>query len=112
MTAAIVNNRVAGTRITVWDVVHYRENGRSPEEIAAILPVTPEQVRAALAYIEEHEEEVMAVHRRLEERNARGNPPEIEAMLAESRAKRLAWREQFGKAERQEGNGEGPPGGR
>jgi uncharacterized protein (DUF433 family) len=108
MTAAIVNNRIAGTRITVWDIVYYLENGRDPEYIAEILPVTVEQVQAAVRYIEEHKEEVMAVHRQIEERNARGNPPEIEAKLAESRAKRLALMEQLRKAKRQEGNGEGP----
>jgi hypothetical protein len=79
------------------------ENNRSPEYIAEILPVTVEQIRAAMQYIEEHKEEVMAVHRQIEERIARGNPPEVEAKLAESRAKRLALMEQFRKARCQEG---------
>ena len=107
MGDAIVNNRIAGTRITVWDVIYYLEKGRSPEYIAEILPVTVEQVRAAIRFIEEHKDEVMAAHRRIEERHARGNPPEVEAKLAGSRAKRLALMEQFRKAKGQEGNGEG-----
>lgn len=92
MGDTIVNNRIAGTRITVWDITYYLEKGRSPEYIAQVLPVTVEQVRAAIRFIEEHKDEVMAVHRQIEERHARGNPPEVEAKLAESRAKRLAQR--------------------
>ena len=107
MGDTIINNRIAGTRITVWDITYYLESGRSPEYIAEILPVTEEQVRAAIRYIEEHKDEVMAVHRQIEERHARGNPPEIEAKLAESRTKRLALMEQLRKAKCQEGNGEG-----
>src|SRR3954465_9699929 len=92
MAAAIVNNRVEGTRITVWDVVHYLEGDDwSHQQIAGILRLTLEQVEAAVKYIEEHKDEVMAVHRQIEERNARGNPPEIEARLAQSRAKMEAW---------------------
>jgi uncharacterized protein (DUF433 family) len=107
MGDTIVNNRIAGTRITVWDITYYLEKGRSPEYIAEVLPVTVEQVRAAIGYIEAHKEEVMAVHRRIEERHARGNPPEIEAKLAESRAKMRAWLEERQRAKSQEGNGEG-----
>jgi len=50
-----------------------------------------QNVQAAVDYIREHEDEVMEVHRSIEERNARGNPPQIEAKLAQARAKRLAW---------------------
>jgi Protein of unknown function (DUF433) len=103
MGDTIVNNQIAGTRITIWAITYYLENNRSPEYIAEILPVTVEQIRAAMQYIEEHKEEVMAVHRQIEERIARGNPPEVEAKLAESRAKRLALMEQFRKARCQEG---------
>ena len=76
--------RLAGTRITVYDVVHYLEHGRSPTYIAAVLSLSTAEVRAVMQYIEEHKEEVMAVHRQIEERIARGNPPEIEARLATS----------------------------
>lgn len=103
MGDTIVNNRIAGTRITVWDVLHYLEYGRSPEYIAGILPITVEQVRATMRYIEENKEYVMAVHRQIEERIARGNPPEIEAKLVESRAKMRAWLEEHRRAKRQEG---------
>ena len=33
----IVKNRIAGTRITVWDVLHYLETGWSCPEIAETL---------------------------------------------------------------------------
>ena len=50
MTARIVNNRVEGSRITVWGITHYLENGRSHEYIADVLPITLEQVQVAVEY--------------------------------------------------------------
>jgi len=38
-------------------------------------------------YIEEHRAEVDEVHRQIEERNARGNPPEVQAKLDAIHAK-------------------------
>jgi uncharacterized protein (DUF433 family) len=86
-TAAIVNNRVAGTRITVWDIVYYLEAKWSHEDITQILDLTVEQVRAAVQYIRDNEAQVMEVHRKIEERNARGNPPEIQAKLDAAHAR-------------------------
>ena len=80
-SAAIVNNRVAGTRITVWDIVYYLEAKWSHEDIAQILDLTVDQMRAAVQYIRDNEAQVMEVHRKIEERNARGNPPEVQAKL-------------------------------
>ena len=91
MSESIVKNRIAGTRITVWDVLHYRENGCSTEEICKWLPITVEQVTAAFEYIDANQDDVMRVHREIEERNARGNPPEVLAKLAESRRNMQAW---------------------
>ncbi len=79
--------RLAGTRITVYDVVHYLEGGHSANYIALVLRLTLAEVRALIQYIEEHKEEVMAVHRQIEERIARGNPPEIEERMAKSPAR-------------------------
>ena len=93
MSARVENHRIAGTRITVYDVLHYLEAGRwTPAEIAEVLGLSPEQLDAAIRYIEEHRDEVMAVHRRIEERNARGNPPEVEAKAQETHARLLARR--------------------
>jgi uncharacterized protein (DUF433 family) len=110
MSAAIVNNRIEGTRITIYDIVHYLEYGRSYAQIAEILRLTPEQVEAAVRYIEEHKAEVMAVHQEIEARIARGNPPEIEAKLKESHARLLAWLEAHRQGKSREVNGEGAPG--
>jgi uncharacterized protein (DUF433 family) len=91
MSAVIVNNRISGTRITVWDIVHYLESHWSHTEIAQALRITEEQVAAAVEYIVRHKHEVMAVHQQIEDRKARGNPPELEAKAAESRAKLQDW---------------------
>jgi uncharacterized protein (DUF433 family) len=114
MAVTIVNGRIDGLRITIYDIVHYLERGRSAERIAEILPLTLEQVQAAIRYIEEHKAEVMEVHRRIEERIARGNPPEIEAKLEQSRLKMEAWIRERRRVQNQntEVNGEGHPGGR
>ena len=87
----IVQNRIAGTRITIWDVLHYLEAGWSRLEIAATLHLAETQVAAAARYIEDHRDEVMVVHRQIEDRKARGNPPDILAKAAKSRAKVQEW---------------------
>lgn len=91
MAHRIVNNRIEGTRITVWDVLHYLENGRTNEEICQWLPITPEDVDAAKAYIVANHDYVMEVHRQIEERNARGNPPEVEEKLIGIRQRMQQW---------------------
>lgn len=75
-----------GTRLTVYDIIPYRLGGRSPVEIAGWLQagypaLTAAHIEALFRYMDEHYEEVMAVHREIEERHARGNPPEIEEKL-------------------------------
>ena len=87
----IENNRIAGTRITVWDVLHYLEHGCTPAEICRWLPITEEQVAAAAEFIDANREYVMQVHREIEERNARGNPPETEDKLKRTQARMQEW---------------------
>ncbi len=85
MSAAIIDNRIDGTRISVWEVYHYLEGGDwTAEEIAKALRLSPEQIHTAIQFIESNKEEVLRVHRQIEERNARGNPPHIQAMLDEA----------------------------
>ena len=87
-----------GTRITVYDIIPYRLGGCTPAEIAdtlALPEITPAHIEALFRYMDEHHDEVMAVHHKIEERNARGNPPEIEEKLKQSRAKVEALREEF-----------------
>ncbi|MEC4815126.1 MAG: DUF433 domain-containing protein [Scytonema sp. PMC 1069.18] len=49
---------IAGTRITLYDVMDYLASGWSPQLIQDWLPLTQEQVDAALSYIETHRSEV------------------------------------------------------
>jgi uncharacterized protein (DUF433 family) len=62
--AAIIRNErglaIAGTRITLYDVMDYVTSQYPPKFIADVLSLTPEQVTAALAYIEENRAEVEA----------------------------------------------------
>jgi uncharacterized protein (DUF433 family) len=87
----IVNNRIEGTRISVWDVLHYLEAKWSHSEIAAALNVTEAQVAEAAIYIEDHRDDVLRVHHEIEARKSRGNPPEIRAKAAKSRNKLQEW---------------------
>jgi uncharacterized protein (DUF433 family) len=103
---------LAGIRITVFDVIPYLQAGHSPTYIAAVLGLSTDEVLALMQYIEENREEVMAENRKIEERIARGNPPEIEARLKNSPTHalikaRLARREREGF--REEANGAGDP---
>jgi uncharacterized protein (DUF433 family) len=90
----ISGNRIAGTRITVWDVLHHLEHGWKHEEIAEVFGLSVSQIQSAVDYIEAHRSDVMAVHREIEERNGRGNRPDVEVAVRKARAKRLEWLEQ------------------
>lgn len=83
-----------GTRLTVYDIIPYRLKGYTPEQLAAVFTgypeLTPAHIEALYRYMDDHHAEVMAVHEKIEARIARGNPPEIEAKLAESRKRSLA----------------------
>ncbi|ETX07112.1 MAG: hypothetical protein ETSY2_13095 [Candidatus Entotheonella gemina] len=87
----IVKNRIEGTRISVWDVLHYLESRWPYPEIAGALNLTEGQVKAAVAYIEDHRDEVLMVHRQIEARKSCGNSPDIRAKVAKSRAKLQTW---------------------
>ena len=56
---------IAGTRITVYSVMDYLKANRSKEYILQFLRVTPEQLDAAIEYIEQHSEEVEQDYRRI-----------------------------------------------
>jgi len=51
---------IAGTRITLYDVMDYLASGWSPKLIRDWLPLTEEQLDAALSYIDAHRSEVEA----------------------------------------------------
>jgi uncharacterized protein (DUF433 family) len=104
---------LAGTRITVFDVIPYLEAGHSPTYIAAVLRLSTPEVEALIRYIEEHRDQVLAENRTIEERIARGNSPEVEARLPGSHARLLALRDELRRrTQRGETNGAGDPGGR
>lgn len=75
---------IKGTRITVYDIMDYE--GDHHTEVAALLNLSSEQVLAARKYIEEHKVELMPQYQKMLARDARGNPPEVEARIAQARA--------------------------
>ena len=87
MDVVALGPEIVGPRITVYHIVHYLEGDWDPDSIARVLNLSMEQVLGAMKYIEEHKDEVMAVHRQIEERIARGNPPEVQAKVDVAHAK-------------------------
>jgi uncharacterized protein (DUF433 family) len=79
--------QIAGTRLTVYDIMDYLRMDWHHTAIAAELRISSDQVLAAMKYIEEHRAEVEAEYQKLLERDAQGNPPEIRAKLEASHAK-------------------------
>jgi uncharacterized protein (DUF433 family) len=115
MSQVIINRgrgpEIAGTRITVYDVLDYSTKGYHPTFIASLFRVSSQQVQAALEYIEAHKDEVMAEYRQMLARDAEGNPPEVRAKEAGSRAKLLARLTELRQARNGGANGAGHPGG-
>jgi uncharacterized protein (DUF433 family) len=56
---------VAGTRITLYDILDYVHDGWPPHLIAAWLNLSPDQIQAALVYIEAHRAEVEAQYQQV-----------------------------------------------
>jgi hypothetical protein len=86
--------RLVGSRINCHDVYDYLKHCRPHTEIALALLISVEEVLALIHYIVEHEEEVEATWQAFEAKAAKGNPPEIEAKLVDTRARMQAWREE------------------
>jgi uncharacterized protein (DUF433 family) len=78
---------IAGTRITVYDILDYTTMGWHHTAIAAWFRISSRQVLEAIKYIEEHKEEVMANYQKILDRCAKGNPPELQAKLDASHAR-------------------------
>jgi uncharacterized protein (DUF433 family) len=97
---------IAGTRITVFDVLDYLDARWEDRGIAAALGLLTDEVEAARLYIEQHADEVAAEYRKIKERISRGNPPEIQAKLAAARSKLRALRDQISPARRGDGDAE------
>ena len=79
MEAEIINRgrgpEIAGTRITVYDVLDYYKEGWHRDRIASLFRISSRQVDAAIRYIEEHRDEVMEAYGRILARHARATPP-------------------------------------
>ena len=88
MAAKIIDRgrgpEIAGTRITVYNIMDYYKHGWHHSAIAAMLGISSAEVLAAIDYIEQHQSEVMAEYQDILERCARGNPPEVQAKLDEA----------------------------
>ena len=107
MTANIIDRgrgpEIAGTRITVYDILDYARSDWQPSSVALWLGISTEQVEAAMRYIDEHREEVMSEYQQILARNARGNPPELQARLDANHARFMERVRQHRKT-----NGKGP----
>lgn len=100
---------LVGTRLTVYDIIPYRLAGDTPEYIAEVHrpgypALTAAHIELLFWYMDEHHDEVMAVHWKIEERIARGNPPEVEEKAKLSRAKVEAMRQEFARRRAEAGS--------
>jgi uncharacterized protein (DUF433 family) len=84
---------IAGSRITVYDVLAETQAGATPEELAQWYQLDIAQIRLALEYIDQHREEVLRDYEAIRARHARGNPPAIQERLRHSRARLEAARQ-------------------
>jgi uncharacterized protein (DUF433 family) len=73
--------RIGGSRISVFDVLDYHKHDWHPSDIARLFRLTTRQIEVAIEYIEKHKDEVMEAYNRILERDARGNPAELQSQL-------------------------------
>ncbi len=91
---------IAGTRITLYDVWDYAKLGHDHTYIAVVLGLSSAQVLAALEYLEQHKEEVLADYQKIIDRALQGHPPEVQAKLDGIHAKyEKLWEERRKKAQ-------------
>lgn len=99
------NGRFTHTRITVYDILDYARHGHHHTYIAGVLGISSAEVLAGLKYIEDHKDDVMAEYQKMLDRDAQGNPPEIEARSTESRARLMTRLAELRAAKEQGANG-------
>lgn len=80
------------TKLNLYTLIPARLSGDSAEDIAARFRVpypdlTAAHIELLFRYMDEHHDEVMAVHREIQARIDRGNPPEVREKLKQSRAR-------------------------
>lgn len=104
-------SEVAGTRITVYNVLDYHKAGWHRDMIADTLSLSSRQVEVAIRYIQEHRDEVMADYEEMLARGARGNPPELQAKLDAGHERFLAMVRELREAKARESGDAGHSGG-
>ena len=113
--ARIINRgrgpEIEGTRITVYDVLDYHLDGWHRDMIADNFDISSAQVEIAIRYIDEHRDEVMATYQKMLERDARGNPPELQAKLDAVRGTARAKAQELRAAKEREARDAGHSGG-
>jgi len=97
MSATIIDRgrgpEIAGTRITVYDVVDYLQEGWRYDQIAGLFRLPPEDIQAALQYIEDHKDEVMIAYQQILARHRTVQySAAVQAKLAQNRQKLQAKR--------------------
>jgi hypothetical protein len=65
----------------LYDVIPYYQTGWDRDLIADTLELSSQQVDAAIRYIEQHRDELIAAYEKNTERIRRGNPPDLQAKL-------------------------------
>jgi uncharacterized protein (DUF433 family) len=103
---------IEGTRITVYDILDYHLDGWHRDMIADNFNISSAQVEIAVHYIDEHRDEVMAVYLKMLERDAQGNPPELQAKLDALRGTARARAQELRAAKEREAQNAGHSGGR
>jgi uncharacterized protein (DUF433 family) len=99
MSSDLIHDRgrgpeIVGTLITVYNLLPYfLDAGTTETEIAKLYGLTVEQVAAARAHVLNHADAVLARHREIEARLARGNPPEVVEQLKKTHARLLQFKE-------------------
>jgi uncharacterized protein (DUF433 family) len=104
------NEAIIDTRITVYDVLDYVLEGWDPARIAMFFRIGSRQVAAAIDHIRENKLQVLTEYIQMLEREARGNPPELQARLAASHGKARELAKQIRRKHKQKVNHARPPG--
>ena len=79
---------IEGTRITVYDVMDYLQEGWRYDQIAGLFRLPPDDIQAAIQYVEDHKEAVMTAYRQILARHRNVQyPPEVQVKLAQNRQK-------------------------
>lgn len=87
--AKIINRgrgpEIAGTRITIYDVMDYYKHGWHRDQIAALFRLSSRDIQAAIDYIEAHKEEVEAEYQKILDRHHNYKyPPWVQKLVDES----------------------------